>query len=205
MTSRTARIAAVVGAMAAALFLSSCSSQAGNSTDSHTDHATDTSVTTEHPAGFNADDLAFATNMIPHHEQAVELSAMVPDHSTDAEVIALANQISAEQQPEINALRVFLVQWNENPQDNTAGGHETHGAMEGMVDQATMTKLQSLKGAEFDTLWLQSMIGHHEGAVAMAKAEVAKGQNVDTKHMAQTMIDAQQAEIDQMKQMLGGG
>ena len=191
--------------MAAALFLSSCSSQAGNSTDSHTDHATDSPMVTEQPAGFNADDVAFATNMIPHHEQAVELSAMVPDHSTDAEVIALANQISAEQQPEINALRVFLVQWNENPQDNTAGGHEAHGAMEGMVDEATMTKLQSLKGAEFDTLWLQSMIGHHEGAIAMAKAEVAKGQNVDTKRMAQTIIDSQQAEIDQMKKMLGGG
>ncbi len=205
MTSRTARIAAVVGAMAAALFLSSCSSQAGNSTDSHADHATDSPMITEQPAGFNADDVAFATNMIPHHEQAVELSAMVPDHSTDAEVIALANQISAEQQPEINALRVFLVQWNENPQDNTAGGHEAHGAMEGMVDEATMTKLQSLKGAEFDTLWLQSMIGHHEGAIAMAKAEVAKGQNIDTKRMAQTIIDSQQAEIDQMKQMLGGG
>jgi uncharacterized protein (DUF305 family) len=205
MTSRTARIAAVVGAVAAALFVSSCSGQPGNSTDSHTDHATDTPMIAEQPAGFNADDVAFATNMIPHHEQAVELSAMVPDHSTNADVVGLANQISAEQEPEINALRVFLVQWNENPQDNTAGGHETHGAMQGMVDEATMTKLQSLKGAEFDTLWLESMIGHHEGAIAMAKAEVAKGQNIDTKRMAQTMIDAQQAEIDQMKQMLGGG
>lgn len=77
--------------------------------------------------------------------------------------------------------------------------------MAGMVDEATMTKLQSLRGAEFDTLWLQSMISHHRGAIEMAKAEVANGQNEDVKRMAQTMIDTQQAEIGQMNQMLKGG
>ena len=49
------------------------------------------------------------------------------------------------------------------------------------------------------------MISHHQGAIEMAKAEVANGQNVDVKSMAQTMVDTQQAEIGQMKQMLGGG
>jgi uncharacterized protein (DUF305 family) len=142
--------------------------------------------------------------MIPHHEQAVELSAMVPDRSTNAELITLAQQISAAQQPEINVMKVFLVQWNENPETNS--GHAGHGnTMQGMVDAATMTKLQSLQGAEFDKLWLESMISHHQGAIEMAKAEVANGQNVDVKSMAQTMVDTQQSEIGQMKQMLGGG
>jgi uncharacterized protein (DUF305 family) len=72
-----------------------------------------------------------------------------------------------------------------------------------MVDEATMAKIQSLRGAEFDTLWLQSMISHHQGAIEMAKAEVANGQNEDVKRMAQTMIDTQQAEIAQM--LKGGG
>ena len=76
--------------------------------------------------------------------------------------------------------------------------------MQGMVDEATMTKLESLNGPEFDTLWLESMIGHHQGAIEMAKAEIANGENVDAKRMAQTIIDTQQAEIGQMKQMLGG-
>ena len=150
--------------------------------------------------------------MIPHHEQAIELSAMAPDHSTNAELIALAAKISAEQEPEIKALRVFLVQWDENPDDDASQGqdggqgeHGGHGAMAGMVDEATMAKLQSLHGAEFDTLWLQSMISHHQGAIEMAKAEVANGQNGDVKRMAQTMIDTQQAEITQMDQMLKGG
>ena len=76
--------------------------------------------------------------------------------------------------------------------------------MQGMVDEATMTKLESLSGAEFDTLWLESMISHHQGAIEMAKAEIANGENVDAKRLAQTIIDTQQAEIGQMKQMLGG-
>ena len=76
--------------------------------------------------------------------------------------------------------------------------------MQGMVDDATMTKLESLNGSEFDTLWLQSMISHHEGAIEMARAEITNGKNVDAKGLAQTIVDTQQAEIGQMKQMLGG-
>ena len=167
--------------MTAALFLSSCSSPAS---DGHADHPqTDQPVITGQPAGYNADDVAFATNMIPHHQQAVELSAMVPDRSTNAELVALAQQISAAQQPEINVMKVFLVQWNENPDTNS--GHAGHGStMQGMVDAATMTKLESLNGAEFDKLWLESMISHHQGAIEMAKAEIANGDNVDAKTLA---------------------
>ncbi len=205
MPLRITRIAAVFVALFAALLLSSCSS----SSDSQPDTGkTDEPASAAQPAGFNADDHAFATNMIPHHEQAIELSALVPGRSTNEELIALANQITAEQQPEIKALRVFLVQWDENPDDNAsngASGHDGHDQMQGMVDDATMARLQGLKGSEFDTLWLQSMISHHRGAIEMAKAEVANGENVDVKNMAEMMIGAQQAEIDQMTQMLEGG
>ena len=197
----TARIAALLLAVAAALFLSSCSSPAS---DGRADHqSTDQPAITGQPAGYNADDVAFATNMIPHHGQAVELSAMAPDRSTNAELITLAQQISAAQQPEINVMKVFLVQWKENP--DTSSGHGGHGnAMQGMVDAATMTKLQSLQGAEFDKLWLESMISHHQGAIEMAKAELANGDNVDAKGLAKNIVTTQEAEIGQMKQMLGG-
>ena len=201
MTSLPARVLAVLAAIAAAVFLSSCSSPAS---DGHTEHEhTEEPVITGQPAGFNADDVSFATNMIPHHQQAVELSALVPDRSTNPELVALAQQVSAAQQPEIETMKVFLVQWKENP--DAGSGHEGHGGpMAGMVDEGTMTKLQSLKGPEFDKLWLESMISHHQGAIEMAKAEIANGANVDAKRMAQTIIDTQQAEIGQMKQMLGG-
>ncbi len=208
MPSRITRIAAVLVALFAALALTACSGS-----DDKTDTAkTDEAVSTPVPPGFNPEDHAFATNMIPHHEQAIELAALAPQRSTDQDLIALAAKISAEQAPEIKALRVFLVQWDENPDDDASsgdnsdhGGDAGHGAMAGMVDDATMAKLQSLTGTEFDTLWLQSMISHHQGAIEMAKAEVANGQNVDVKRMAQTMVDTQQAEITQMNQMAEGG
>jgi uncharacterized protein (DUF305 family) len=201
MTSVTRRIAAALAALTVALFVSSCSTPAS---DGHTDHQhSDQPVITGQPAGYNADDVAFATNMIPHHQQAVELSALVPDRSTNAQLVALAQQVSAAQQPEINVMKVFLVQWNENPDTNS--GHAGHGnAMQGMVDAATMTKLQSLNGQEFDKLWLESMIGHHQGAIEMAKAEIANGDNVDAKALANNIVTTQEAEIGQMKQMLGG-
>lgn len=203
MTSFTTRMIAVFAALAAALLLSSCTSS--ESADGHTDHQNpDAPAITGAPAGYNADDVAFATNMIPHHQQAVEMSALVPDRTTNPELIALARQISDAQEPEIKALRVFLVQWNENPDAATDEGHANHADMQGMVDEATMARLQSLRGEQFDTLWLESMISHHEGAVEMAEVEIANGENVDAKNMAQTMIDTQQAEITQMQQMLGG-
>jgi uncharacterized protein (DUF305 family) len=195
------RLAVAAAAAATALLVSSCGSPA---TDSRADHpSSDEPVITGQPAGYNADDIAFATNMIPHHQQAVDLSALVPDRSTNSEIAALAKQISAAQQPEIQTLKVFLVQWNENP--NTNSGHAGHGnTMAGMVDEATMTRLESLNGEEFDKLWLQSMISHHQGAIEMAKAEVANGDNVDAKALANNIIATQEAEIGQMKQMLGG-
>jgi uncharacterized protein (DUF305 family) len=201
MTPLSRRVAAGLAAVAAAVFLSSCSSPASDGHSGH-EHA-DEPVITGQPAGYNADDVAFATNMIPHHQQAVELSGLVPDRSTNAEVVALAQQISAEQQPEINVMKVFLVQWNENPDTNS--GHAGHGnTMQGMVDAATMTRLESLNGAEFDKLWLESMISHHQGAIEMAKAEIANGDNVDAKTLATNVVTTQEAEIGQMKQMLGG-
>jgi uncharacterized protein (DUF305 family) len=191
-------VAALV-AFAMALLVSACTTPAS---DGHTDHehgADTSSPVSGEPAAFNDADVMFATMMIPHHEQAVELSDLVPDHTTNPDLIALAKTISGAQGPEIETMKVFLVQWNAGE----AGGHDGHDMsdMQGMVDTATMDKLKTLKGNEFDTLWLQSMIAHHEGAIEMANAEVKDGANVDAKKLAQEIIDGQTAEIAQMRKM----
>jgi uncharacterized protein (DUF305 family) len=196
MTSTSTRIVAGIGALTTIVVLSSCSK-----TEDHSAPASSAATTSEQVAAHNAHDVMFAQMMIPHHQQAVELSALVPDRSTNPAVVKLAATISGEQQPEITAMKALLVQWEVDP--NTASDHSDM-PMDGMVDDATMAKLQSLKGAEFDTLWLQSMISHHQGAIAMAGGEAAGGQNVDMIAMAEKIVTAQQAEIDQMKQMLGG-
>ena len=194
-------ILALLAATATALFLSSCSSPA--SKDTGAQHG-ESSSSAAAPAAFNNADVTFATNMIPHHEQAVQMAAMVPDRSTNPAVIKLAADISAAQGPEIETMKALLVQWNAD--DSAHQGHDDMGGMtmDGMVDPAAMAKLESLKGTEFDTLWLQSMIGHHEGAIKMANVELANGANADAKTLAQQIVTAQQGEITQMKQLLGG-
>ena len=158
---------------------------------------------TSEPSNHNAADIAFARNMIPHHEQAVQMAQMVPANTTNRQVIALANQIIATQLPEVQAFRAKLMQWPETQDTHDAPGRDSHG-MPGMVDQATMDKLQKLNGAEFDRLWLTSMIAHHRGAVTMAQDELAHGRDADVTYLARTIIANQQAEINQMQQMLGG-
>lgn len=208
MTSLATRLAAAIAAGVTAVSLVACSAPADTAEKATGDERIpESAVITGEPAGHNADDVAFATDMVPHHQQAIELSELVPERSTDPELVALASKIAAEQQPEINILNVFLVQWNENPEAGVGseGDHAGHGqTMQGMVDDATMARLESLRGPEFDALWLQSMIGHHQGAVEMAKAEIANGENVDAISMAKTMVTAQEADIAQMKSMLEG-
>ena len=208
MRSSPARVAAAFTAVVLAVVPAACTGPADSAGDGHSDSVfSETPVITGKPAGFNPADITFADNMIAHHKQAIELAALVPDRSTDPELVTLASQIPAVQQPEINILNVFLVQWNENPEAGSGGadGQAGHGqSMDGMVDDATVAKLESLRGTEFDTLWLQSMIAHHQGAVEMAKTEIADGENIDAIAMAKTMAAAQEAEIGQMKKLLEG-
>jgi uncharacterized protein (DUF305 family) len=193
MTSTSTRIIAGLAALASAVVVSSC-----GKTEDHSAHPSSAATASAQVAVHNADDVMFAQMMIPHHQQAIELSAMVPDRSTNPAMVKLAATISGEQQPEIAAMKALLVQWDVQPDGD-------HGmAMQGMVDDATMAQLQALKGAEFDTLWLQSMISHHQGAIEMANTEIAKGESPDMVTMAKNIVTAQQAEIGQMKQMLGG-
>jgi uncharacterized protein (DUF305 family) len=156
------------------------------------------------PAGFNADDVTFATNMIASYRQTTELTALVPDHSTTSELIKLASDIDAAQQPEFEMVKVFLVQWNSNSDDNS--GQSGNGtAVTGTVDDATMARLGSLHGQDFDTQWLQSMIAHQQGVVTMAEAETAHGTNVDAVATAKQLIGTYQAQIGRMQQLLGSG
>jgi uncharacterized protein (DUF305 family) len=100
-------------------------------------------------------------------------------------------------------MKALLLQWNVDPNEMSHESGHAGMAMAGMVNDATMVRLDSLKGASFDMLWLQSMISHHQGAIEMAKTEIADGKSADLITLAKNIVAAQQAEIDQMKQMLG--
>jgi uncharacterized protein (DUF305 family) len=77
-----------------------------------------------------------------------------------------------------------------------------HGSMPGMMSADDMTKRGQVKSAEFDCMWLQMMVQHHQGAVEMAKTELQQAASSEAKQLAQQIIDAQQKEITTMNQLL---
>ncbi len=205
MTPITVRL---IAALSALLVLAGCGGGDDVSEASSTGRQIpETPVITGTPASHNAADITFAETMVKHHQQAIDLSRMVAAASTNPDLIALADQIIATQQPEINILNVFLVQWNENPDAQTdpeTGDDPLEPSIQGMVDDATVAQLQSLRGAEFDRLWLQSMIAQHQGGVDMADDEMAVGVNVDAIAIAKTIAAGLGSQIVSMKQMLEG-
>jgi uncharacterized protein (DUF305 family) len=160
-------------------------------------------------AKFNKTDVAFAQGMIPHHAQAVEMADMALANTTNPDVLALARQIKAAQSPEIEKMTGWLKSWGQNVPSTAMGsmaGHDMSGMdgmmMDGMMSQADMDRLATSTGTAFDRLWLELMIQHHEGAVKMAKNEVAGGKNPDVIALAQSIISGQQAEIATMESLI---
>jgi uncharacterized protein (DUF305 family) len=159
-------------------------------------------------------DVLFATQMIPHHEQAVAMAKLAPGHGASRPVEEVASQISAEQIPEIAQLQGMLAEWNQPAVTPAAspmggmpgmdGGSALAAAAPGMMTEDEMTRLESANGRPFDRAFLQMMITHHEGALTMAKAELADGRDQDAMLMAQNISDAQQASIQLMQQLLAG-
>jgi uncharacterized protein (DUF305 family) len=74
--------------------------------------------------------------------------------------------------------------------------------MDGMLSADEMKDLAALSGAEFDTAWMEGMIRHHEGAITMAEDVAAKGKQPEVKTLAEQIVAAQRAEIDEMRALL---
>ncbi|MGW2211627.1 DUF305 domain-containing protein [Streptomyces sp. NPDC001781] len=154
----------------------------------------------------NAQDVAFAQGMIPHHQQAVEMARLAPGHAASAEVKALAARIEKAQDPEIRTMTGWLRSWGEEPP--MAGmDHSRHGGtadMSGMMSAGDMTALENSTGADFDKRFLTLMVVHHQGAVRMAHTEKAEGRDGRATRTADDVIAAQSAEIKEMKGLLAG-
>jgi uncharacterized protein (DUF305 family) len=180
---------------------------ASSSTASSTGSATPAS------SPHNDGDVLFAQMMIPHHNQAIEMSDMLLAKSgVDPKVTALAEKIKDAQGPEVTQMTGWLKSWGEDPSIGSAGsadpstgamGGMDHGSGDGMMSKADMDALKAADGAKATTLFLTGMIEHHTGAITMANAELEQGANPDAQQLAQTIIKTQQAEITTMKQLAG--
>jgi uncharacterized protein (DUF305 family) len=189
-----------VAALAASLGLAGCAADSGNNMPmNHGSSGPMSSMMPDANADHNQADIMFSEMMIPHHAQAVEMSGIVlakPD--IPAEVTALANKIKDAQAPEIATMTGWLRSWNVPTMMPDNSGH----GMSGMVDADGVNKLKAAQGTDAARLFLEQMIGHHEGAVDMAQQEIGEGKHPESIQLARDIVTAQEAEIAEMKQLL---
>lgn len=165
-----------------------------------------------HDDAHNDADVAFARDMIPHHEQAIVMSDIIlAKQGIDPRVTELANQIKAAQGPEIETMRGWLAEWGAAAAPSGHEGHDMpgdqpmHGSVHeamGMMTDQQLEELRQAQSADASRQFLTGMIQHHEGAVTMAQTEIDAGQFAPAVQLATEIIEAQVREIDTMRQIL---
>ncbi|SEG59999.1 Uncharacterized conserved protein, DUF305 family [Thermomonospora echinospora] len=159
-----------------------------------------------------AAEITFVQMMIPHHQQALEMSVLAPKQASDAKVKSLAERIDVSQGAEISVMQSWLRRQPGGRPGGGHGGHGGHGApsaaashagMPGMATPEEMARLQAAQGEEFDRLYLTLMIKHHEGALTMANDVLSKdGTDVTVQELAKDVLTTQRAEIVRMRDLL---
>jgi uncharacterized protein (DUF305 family) len=172
----------------------------------------DASTGSSSKADFNDADVTFAQDMIPHHEEAVEMAELAETRAQSPEVKDLAKRIKDAQGPEIETMKGWLEEWAGSEADDGGMGGMDHGSDDGTSDDETseggmmseedMSALEEAEGAEFDEMFLTMMVEHHEGAVEMANTEISEGENEDAIALARDIVEAQEAEIKEMNGLL---
>jgi uncharacterized protein (DUF305 family) len=214
MWKRTSLIGA--GALVALAVAAGCGSSSDTGTEHQSGHSTSASATAATAPAPSADhndaDVMFAQHMIPHHQQAIEMSDMLlAKQGVDPRVTELAKQIKAAQGPEIQQMQGWLSGWgNPSMSPMPSGDMDTpgHGDMpgmssgSGMMSDQDMTDLSNTQGVDASKLFLTQMIEHHKGAITMAQNEIRDGRYPAAVAMAHSIVTSQQQEIDTMNGIL---
>lgn len=210
-----------------ALFVGACSNAA---TDSQSSTSSTSAAASASPSAANSDathndaDVTFTQGMIPHHQQAIEMTDMLlGKQGIDPEVISLANEIKNAQAPEIETMQGWLQEWGASstpapaPTSTAMPGHNMPGHQmpsgdmgdmpgmgggHGMMSETDMAALQNAQSAEASQLFLTQMIEHHRGAIMMAQQEIDNGRFPAAVELARNIVSSQQTEIDTMQGML---
>ncbi|UPL17485.1 DUF305 domain-containing protein [Microbacterium aurugineum] len=193
MKIRAAATAALT--VSAALLLSGCGTGTDDVSMPGMDHGSASPST-----GVNDADVMFASMMVVHHEQAIEMSDLVLDaEGVDPAVTDLAERIKAAQGPEIDQLQGWLGEWGIRSDDRDMSGMD-HG--DGMMSEDDLAQLRAADGLEASRLFLEQMIVHHEGAIEMAQVQVEDGNDPEAIALAEAIIEAQTDEIQEMNDLL---
>jgi uncharacterized protein (DUF305 family) len=166
---------------------------------------------------WNQADVAFVAGMIEHHLQALEIAALAPDRASSGAVRSFAERVTAAQGPEIHALVSWLQARDQavpdgadgaggtGPREPAGAGHGAHGeGAVGMLTPEQMAALAAAQGAEFDRLFLEGMIAHHQGALDMVAVVQGDGVDLYAGEIAADTASGQGGEIDRMRELLDG-
>ncbi|MGD9959935.1 DUF305 domain-containing protein [Nocardioides sp.] len=153
----------------------------------------------------NDADVAFATEMTPHHAQALVMVDMTEGRDVDPAFADLTAAIKAAQAPEIDLMGGWLESWGEEVPEGT-GLHHMDGAsmgdMANAMSEEDFAQLDEVNDRGFEAMWLRMMIAHHEGAIDMGEAEVEDGRYPPALDLAEHIVSSQRAEIETMRAML---
>jgi uncharacterized protein (DUF305 family) len=185
------------------------------------DEDEESNTTLDEEAEFNDTDIMFIRMMIPHHEGAIEMAELIPERTDREELLELRSEIIDEQEAEIDLMCDLLEETDVAGCDEVGGmmPHEMgemmggedmgdmmrNGEMEEMMPQDQMMThdekrdLRRAEDEEFDCLFAEHMISHHEGAVMMSEHVLEEGESDRVADLADEIVEAQQEELEQME------
>lgn len=210
---KTPTSAAFLGALALTVALTGCGASGDQPEETSSDQE---QAAEETSAEHNQADVDYISGMIPHHQQAVQMSEMIlQKDDVEPAVATLAQDIRDAQGPEIAEMESWLDAW-----DQSGEGSTDHGDMEGMEDmdqdamgqdamshegmmsEEDLDQLDESRGSDASRMFLEQMIVHHEGAISSAEQHLDDGENPEALELSESIIESQQAEIDQMEELL---
>jgi len=183
------RVIAGIAVVIMAMALAGCSKDGSKAMD-HEGHSSMAS------GDLSSDDIMFLQMMIPHHQQAIDMSDLALTKSADSELLALAKDIGDGQGAEI----VKMKAWLAGAKAGMDPGHSMGDSMGGMLSDSEFVALKTATGKSFDLLWLKGMTGHHDGAIDMP-AMIEDASNADIKAFGTAIVTAQSAQNKQMAAM----
>ncbi|MDF2585229.1 MAG: hypothetical protein K0R33_3872 [Mycobacterium sp.] len=187
----------LLAALAVAALISGCGGQESTPAGSAGEAASETATLTP---GVNAADRAFAYGMLAQRPQIDQLVALARTNSGNPSMVAMAETLAVSEKQQSETINALLVQWT----DGEEGGQGPPPAGPTLFDRGAVERLGSLQGPEFDKLWLQVMLNHHQAVMTMASSEISEGEDVNAKTLAQAIITTRQEEIVHMQQLMGG-
>lgn len=143
----------------------------------------------------NDADVKFSMEMIPHHQQTIQIADLASQRATGEKAKLIAAKVLSAEEKEIRTMTGWLKSWNQAP---PAAGHAGHD-MPGMLTAADIKALESASGKAFDDKFLPMILKHLQNGVTMAKQVISDGQHQPTKDLAGQIVTSQQKKIAELQ------